>query len=52
VPDWDRDESAGLYGEGADGGHGMKEITVLLLSSSGKGAVPCEAIHNPVITLW
>ena len=46
-----RDERTGLYGEEEDGGHGMKEFRVLLLSSSGKGAVPWEAKHTPVITL-
>jgi hypothetical protein len=46
-----RDENTGLYGEEADGGHGMKEFKVLL-SSSGKGTVPWGAKHNPVITLW
>jgi phosphatidylserine decarboxylase len=45
-----RDESTGLYGEEADGGHGMKEFGVSLVSSSGKGAVPWEGKHNPVIT--
>jgi phosphatidylserine decarboxylase len=45
-----RDESTGLYGEEADGGHGKKEFKVPLLSSKGKGAVPWEAKHHPVIT--
>jgi hypothetical protein len=46
----DRDENTGLYGEEADGGRRTKEFKVPLLSSSGKGAVPREAKHNPVIT--
>ena len=41
------DERIVLCGDEADGGHGMKEFGV---SSSGKGAVPWEAKHNPVIT--
>jgi phosphatidylserine decarboxylase len=45
-----KDEITGLYGEEAGGGFGMKEFGVLLLSSSGKGAVRWVAIHNPVIT--
>jgi phosphatidylserine decarboxylase len=39
----------GLYGEEADGGHEMKEFRVPLFSLSGKGAVPWEAKHNPVL---
>ena len=45
-----RDERTELYGEESDGGHGMKDFSVPLLSSSGKGAVPREAKHNTVIT--
>ena len=45
-----RDEGTGLYGEEADGGHGMKVFKVPLISSNGKGAVPWEAKHNPVST--
>ena len=45
-----RDERTELYGEEADGGHGMNEFSVPRLSSSRKGAVPWEAKHNPVIT--
>jgi phosphatidylserine decarboxylase len=45
-----RDERTGLYGEEADGGHGMKEFGVPLISSSGKGAVLWEAKYNSVIT--
>jgi phosphatidylserine decarboxylase len=32
-----RDEGTGLYGEEVDGGHGMKEFKVPLISSNGKG---------------
>jgi hypothetical protein len=32
-----RDEGTGLYGEEADGGHGMNEFKVPLISSNGKG---------------
>ena len=46
-----RDEGTGLYGEEADGGHGMKEFKVPLVFLNGKGAVLWEAKHNPVITL-
>ena len=35
-----RDERAGLYGQEADGGHGMKEFRVPLMFLSGKGAAP------------
>ena len=45
-----RDEGTGLYGEEADGGHEMKEFRVPLLSSTGMGAVPWEAKHDPIIT--
>ena len=45
-----RDERTELYGEEADGGHGMNEFSIPQLSSSGKGAVTWEAKHNPVIT--
>jgi phosphatidylserine decarboxylase len=45
-----RDESTGLYGEEADGGHVMKECKVPLISSNGKGVALWEAKHNPVIT--
>jgi hypothetical protein len=45
-----RDERTELYGEEVDGGHGMKDFSVPLLSSSGKGAVPWEAKHNTAIT--
>ena len=44
------DENTGLYGEEVDGGHGMKEFKVPLISSSRKGAALWEAKHNPVIT--
>ena len=45
-----RDERTGLYSGEADGGHGIKEFRVPLLSLSEKGAALWEAKHDSVIT--
>jgi len=44
-----RDENTGLCGEEAGWGHRLKSLG-FRISSAGKGAVPWEAKHNPVIT--